>query len=121
MRTAYLCGPMTGLPYLNFDNFFVAEEMLQKAQWNVLNPARMDTDIYGYPKENGYPHHNINKKDFIWRDIRAIMTLTPAYEDALVCLPGKERTSLGATAELALAEWIGVRIITLEEALNGRA
>jgi hypothetical protein len=78
----------------------------------------MDYDLYGWPESRGEePKKNL--KDFIWRDLRAIMTLTPAFGDGIVLLPGWEE-SKGARAEKALGEWMGLQILTLEEALSDR-
>jgi hypothetical protein len=106
---------MTGKLEMNFPNFFEAEEHLQKKGWKVLNPARMDYELYGWPGSDAYEY--TEKKDFIWRDLRAVMTLSPAFGDAIVLLPGWE-DSIGANTERSLGEWIGLRILTLEEALN---
>lgn len=35
----YVCGPMSGLPELNFGAFFEAEKKLRDAGYEVLNPA----------------------------------------------------------------------------------
>jgi hypothetical protein len=108
---------MTGKLNMNFPNFFEAEEQLTKAGWKVLNPARMDYELYGWPESRGYEEPKVELKDFVWRDLRAIMTLTQAFGDAIIMLPGWD-DSKGARCEKALGEWLGLRILTLEEALS---
>lgn len=39
VRVLYVCGPMTGLPGLNFDAFFEADKQLRDRGYEVLNPA----------------------------------------------------------------------------------
>lgn len=39
VRTLYVCGPMTGLPGLNFRAFFEADKRLRDRGFEILNPA----------------------------------------------------------------------------------
>lgn len=51
MKTLYICGPMTGLPGLNFDAFFEADKLLQDAGYETLNPADRAGRTVGMPWE----------------------------------------------------------------------
>lgn len=44
MTTLYVAGPMRGIPEFNFPAFFEAEDRPLKAGYDVINPARKDTD-----------------------------------------------------------------------------
>lgn len=44
MTTLYIAGPMTGYPDFNRPAFFMAEEDLRTAGFEVLNPARHEQD-----------------------------------------------------------------------------
>lgn len=38
-KSIYIAGPMSGYPEFNFPAFFAAEAMLNRAGWEVFNPA----------------------------------------------------------------------------------
>lgn len=48
-RVLYVCGPMTGLPELNFPAFFEAAAQLEDAGYEVLNPADRAGRTLGMP------------------------------------------------------------------------
>lgn len=138
-RACYIAGPMRGRPGFNFPAFFAAEFELTKVGWQVFNPARMDVQTDAWPNVESYtltlPEHRrgltqlikpldgakFDPEDFrkyARRDCRVLIDYLRAEEgDALVILPGHEE-SIGATAEKAVARWVALPIITLEDALN---
>lgn len=119
---------MRNKPAFNFPAFFEAERALREMGWVPLNPARMDVANH---QANGYLGMSIeeqlthasnpeNARDYARRDLEVITSLRREDGDALVLLPDWEE-SIGARAEKAVAEWVGLRVLTLEEALNGAA
>jgi hypothetical protein len=101
MRTLYLSGPMTGLPDLNFPAFDACAEKWRARGWRVISPAEEDIRLGG-PEE--HPNDLI-----IRRDVELIMGLH-ADRDIVVTLPGWF-SSLGARAEVALAQWRGLAVV----------
>ncbi|MCP4756388.1 MAG: DUF4406 domain-containing protein [Proteobacteria bacterium] len=86
----YISGPMTGLPEFNQPAFFKAEDLLVSAGHTPLNPARS-------PKGLEYRHY----MDIAFAMVRSA--------EAVFCLPGWEN-SKGATAEIAYAESLGLKV-----------
>ena len=106
-KSIYVAGPMRGYPRFNVDAFDAAARKLQNAGWRVFNPAQMD-------RENGVDHDNPTitdegKRECIRRDLLAIID----HCDAIALMPGWEK-SKGVKAELALAEFLDLKVIKLE-------
>jgi hypothetical protein len=108
--TLYICGPMRGYPRLNFAAFDKAAELGIASGFNVINPAELD-------RADGIDPNNPNLElatkccdKIIRRDITAIMSLNPSNGDGLAVLRGWS-SSVGATAEVALARWRGLRVV----------
>lgn len=103
MKKAYLSGPMRGLPDNNFPLFNAAAAVLRNRGWDVHNPAEHDN-----PGETS--------RDYARRDLNIIIDWL-GDDDVVIVLPYWEE-SLGATAEVSTAEWLGLKIMTIEEALG---
>jgi len=98
-RRIYVCGPMRGYPRFNFDKFAEVTEILRDMGHEVINPAEYDL-AQGFDPDSPLPD-DYNMAETIKRDIDWILNC----ED-LVILPDWE-FSVGATAERALAIWLG--------------
>lgn len=94
----YLSGPMTGLPEYNFPAFMRAATDLRVQGHDVFNPAESFEGRVDLPLD-----------DYIRADLAAIIALPPG--GAVVVLDGW-RSSRGAKAEVALAEWRGLAVWT---------
>ncbi len=125
MPSCYLAGPMRHKPRYNFPAFFRADEALTKLGWTVYNPAQMDVDAGAVTREGKLrkklSHGKVNlpeaSRGFALRDIGVLIgKLRAENGDAIVLLPGWRR-STGAKAERAIAKWVGLRILRIEEAL----
>ena len=115
----YIAGPMRGLPHFNFDQFDSAKQRLNHRGYAVVSPADLD-------RQCGFDPSRL-PEDFDWcttpddfdfagcveRDIDAIKTC-----DAIYMLDGWEH-SVGAKAELALAQWLGLEILYQTEPEKG--
>lgn len=112
---AYISGPMTGKPFDNFHAFFNAEEDLEHVGYGVVNPARMDFEQWGWPGREGYVGLDIDRRTLLWKDFQSIFKMNDW--DIIVLLPGWE-DSTGAVAEKALADALGMKTMTLEEAMQ---
>jgi hypothetical protein len=97
---AYISGPMTGLPDLNFPAFSAAAQALRGKGMRVVNPAEIN------------PGSTMPWEQCMRADIRALCDC-----DMLVLLPGWER-SKGAHLELEIAHRLGMEIKLLADALN---
>lgn len=119
MKTCYLSGPMRGYKEFNFPAFDAAEVEMRAQGWEVISPAQMDraAEAIG-PDEKEWEFGSEQMDAAIDRDFAALRALDPET-DAIVMLPGWER-SVGATAELAIARWRGLRIIFAPGAGPGR-
>jgi len=101
---------MRGVEKDNYPAFRKAASFLRQIGWKVFSPAELD-DIFSGPKQP--------IKRYIRRDTHVIINeLDPENGDAVIVLDGWKQ-SVGANAEVSLARWCGLRILTIEEALDG--
>lgn len=107
----YIAGPMRGIQYYNFPAFDEAEKHLQSQCCVVISPAQLDRKA-GFDPETLGP-------DFDWSDLMPDFELRHAIDrdiaaikdcDTIYMLDGW-RDSVGARAEKALAEWLGMHIV----------
>lgn len=96
-KRAYISGPMTGLPDLNFPAFNEAEGMLRTFGYRPVNPAKIN------------PDPNADWFQCMRADIKALCDC-----DMIVLLPGWEK-SVGAHLELHVAHRINLEVVTLEQ------
>ena len=113
---------MRGIPYFNFPAFFKAEEKLKAKGHKVFNPARRDVQKYG--KEIAAPSGTVkeaaSRVGFSLREaLAADCNWICLNADAIALLPGYKK-SLGATAELALAKALGLKVIKLKSGYKGK-
>jgi hypothetical protein len=95
---AYISGPMTGMPDLNFPAFHKAAASLRASGYRVVNPAELDAlDT----QEMTWP-------EYMRRDIRALMDCTH-----IAMLPGWEN-SKGAKLEKHIADALGMRVMYVD-------
>lgn len=95
MKRAYIAGPMTGLPDLNFPAFHRAAAHFRAQGVDVVNPAEINAD----------PTAGWN--ECMRNDIRELVTC-----DSIVLLPGWER-SKGASLEHYIARQLELRVVYL--------
>lgn len=105
----YLAGPMTGFPNYNFPAFFDAEEKLKEQGYEVINPARLDSDA-GY--DPTHPDFVMDEAFLVGAAKRDLMGVIDT--DAIALLPEWEG-SKGAKAELAVARWLGKKVYLYPE------
>jgi hypothetical protein len=113
----YLAGPMRGYPDFNFPAFFKAAKELRDQGHEVFNPAERDVKAHGEKVAFGNPTGDLAKIDpSIGFSLRHALAADAAYicleAEAIALLPGWEK-SKGATAERALSEALGHKIIEL--------
>jgi len=111
--TFYIAGPMRGLPYLNFPAFDEARDRGIRAGFNIASPADLDRQAGLTPDIDGTtaPLSAEENKAIVQRDVQAIMALEPTRGDGLAVLTGWQH-STGAKAEVALAKWLGLKIVS---------
>lgn len=105
-KTAYLAGPMRGLPYYNFPAFDAARDALQAKGWDVTSPADLDRahgfDAMRLPPDTDWSRipKGFDLPACVRRDVDALTRC-----DALVFLPGDWTKSTGGKGEFAVALW----------------
>jgi hypothetical protein len=105
---------MRGYKHYNFPAFDTARDRLIAKGYDVISPADLD-------REAGH-HFNDVPDDYDWTTIPETFSLKAAVKrdidailrsDGICMLPGWEQ-SCGALAELAVAQWLGLKVMTLE-------
>ncbi len=81
MKKLYVCGPMSGLPFLNFPAFEAETARLRALGYEVVNPAEVN------------PDHDTPWTECMFSDLRELCGC-----DGIVMLPGWE-ASPGAQIE----------------------
>lgn len=102
--TVYLSGPMSGLPDLNYPTFNSAAHALRKIGYEVINPAEFKTDTTNMTEAQAW-------RAYMQVDIKALV-----HCDAIVMLPAWTE-SRGATLERSIAQGLGMRVMTLTDAI----
>lgn len=110
----YIAGPMRGLPDWNFPAFDAAETRWRAAGHQPFSPAQIDRVLqYGPADGSGNGGEGrAHLRHMIRLDIECILCA-----DAVALLPGWER-SRGAAVELALAQFLGLKVydaVTMNE------
>lgn len=110
--TVYIAGPMRRIKRFNFPAFDAARDTLEVLGFAVISPADLD-------RANGFDETAF-PDDYDWVDLGSIgFSLHSAIDrdvaalkkcNAIYMLNGWE-TSKGATAEKALAEWMGLCVM----------
>lgn len=95
MKKVFISGPMTGLPNYNREAFDEAEEMLLKAGFTVVNPAKFGID-------------GMTDADIARIDLNALLSCNYIYQ-----LEGWTY-SKGASAEWSIALWAGIKTVNKE-------
>lgn len=93
----YIAGPMTGLPEFNYPAFFIAAELLQRAWYETLNPARHEPD----PAKT-------------WADYMRLGLTDVCAADGIAVLDGWIN-SKGARWEVQTAQRLGIPIKTVAQ------
>jgi hypothetical protein len=108
-RRCYICGPMRGRPLLNFPAFDEARDLAKSWDWDPISPADMD-------RENNIKEDYQNTfkpeetREFVKRDIAALLTLRAENNDAIALLP-EWWLSTGGLAEFFVARWLGLKVV----------
>ena len=122
---AYLAGPMRSKPEFNYPAFFAAARALRDAGWSVFNPAAQDiitddqpANFLAMSKKDQEAHAGrpSTARRYARRDLDGILALRAEEGDVIVVLPDWE-DSLGARAEVAVAQWVGLQVLPLAQAL----
>lgn len=113
----YLAGPMRGIKYFNFPAFNNYAVSLRKMGHEVFSPAEKDNEFHktdiSAGNESGdlalaSEQHGFDLREALLRDCSYLCL----HAECIALLPGWEK-SLGAKAERALAEALGLDIIYL--------
>ena len=122
VKSCYIAGPMRGIPEYNYPAFMAAAELLRGLGWMAYNPAEMDIakDFEDYASrslDEQKLHDSAQAaRRFAQRDLNVIIEKLQAERgDTLFMLPGWEN-STGAQAEVAVARWVMIPVIPIEEA-----
>lgn len=115
--TFYVAGPMRGRKDLNFATFDKARDRGKALGYNIISPADLDRE-HGIdpaidPTVAEHETEDMTHKELlaiIRRDLDVILSLKPERGDGIAVLNGW-RDSTGATAEVALARWLGLKVV----------
>jgi hypothetical protein len=115
----YVAGPMRGIPFFNFPAFHKAAWRLRAEGHMVFNPAERDIQATGVDISKGNStgdndkaeaDHGFNLREALCDDL----TFICLQADAIALLPGWQ-SSKGATAEVATAIALGLKLYTISE------
>lgn len=110
--TVYLSGPMRDHFEFNFPLFFDVEHKLGllRPTWNIINPARLDTEVGFDPTGLAGTIQELEAHDFNLREVLADdLNMIVAWCQGIVLLP-EWRNSRGAVAEYAAARAIDIDV-----------
>lgn len=112
-KKMYLSGPMRGKDLDNWPAFDAAAKILRDRGIIVISPADMERALGRSPGcLDGASREEIVAT--VDRDMQAVRSLNPEYGDAVVVLPGWQR-SVGARAEVAYAMFLNIPIFRLSQ------
>jgi hypothetical protein len=100
MKRAYISGPMTGLPEMNFPAFNEAAAALRSRGWEVVNPVEIN------------PDPTADWLTCIVADLEAMRGCT-----AIALLPGHDK-SAGAEMEKIAASKLGMAFYSIKDLLS---
>lgn len=103
MKKAYVSGPMTGMPDLNFPAFNEASAALRALGWEVVNPVDVN------------PDPGTDWLTCIVADLEAMRGCT-----AIALLPGHENSD-GAAMEKIAARRLGMKFYNIADLLQSEA
>ena len=116
--TFYIAGPMRGITEFNFPAFDKARDLGHNLGYGIISPADLDRGV-GFDKDSEVTEEDTHA--FVERDVNALLSLSPEMGDGIALLPGWDM-STGALAELFIARWLGLRVVsalTFEEFTDG--
>lgn len=105
----YLAGPMRGYDWFNFPAFDAAAAKLRAKGHEVMSPAEHDREC-GFDETLNTLDGFDMRAGIMW-DLQAV-----ADSECVWVLPGWE-TSSGCAVELALANFLGIPIVYLDDPL----
>lgn len=108
--TFYVSGPMRGIPDFNFPAFDAARDLGHRLGYIIISPADMDRAV-GIHENTDLAEAKVDVHSFVKRDVAVLLSLDPKKGDGIALLEGWER-STGAMAELFIARWLGLRIVS---------
>lgn len=108
--TFYVSGPMRGIPDFNFPAFDAARDRGLRLGYTIISPADMDRAV-GIDENTDLVEAEVDVRTFVKRDVDVLLGLDPKKGDGMALLPGWE-CSTGAVAELMVARWLGLRVVS---------
>lgn len=116
-RRVYIAGPMRGIKDFNFPAFDRARDLANVNGLVAISPADIDREN-GIHETTELPQSleeaaHVNR-EFVERDVKALLSLRAELGDAIALLPGWEK-STGAVAEFFIARWLGLNVLDAED------
>lgn len=113
-RSAYLAGPMRGLPYFNFPAFDFATAALQHLGWFIYSPAAKDRDTLDIDLCPDGTDEELTQQGFSLAGALAWDFARIMEADCVIALPGWER-STGVHWEFTVAYALGKPVFQYPE------
>lgn len=112
-KWCYIAGPMRGYEQFNFPAFDEARQIMVGLGYNVISPA--DIDRYTHPHADDPDKVDVSSDAqavFAFRDFWSLYYIrrVAGNEGAIVMLDNWPR-STGASAEMFIARWLGLRVL----------
>jgi hypothetical protein len=109
----YIAGPMRGIPQYNFPAFDAAKQNLINRGYIPISPADIDRDNGFDPATLPADHDwgsiesiGLDLREIVRRDLIALLSCDAVY------LLDDWHKSIGATAEVAVARWLGLGFLS---------
>lgn len=115
-KIAYISGPISGLKNGNYENFMLAQKILEKQDFIVINPHEISNHIYEKwakipepeNKKDLQEYENERWKEFMKNDIKYLLTCTHVF------VLDNYETSRGALLEILIAQKLGLKIYKIK-------
>lgn len=109
----YIAGPMRGIPQYNFPAFDAAKQNLLNRGYEPVSPADIDRE-HGFDPTTLPEDHDwgsiesigLDLREIVRRDLMALLSC-----DAVYLLQDWQK-SIGATAEVEVAGWLGLHLLS---------
>lgn len=113
MRRCYIAGPMRGREDFNRAEFLRVACIMKLEGWDVVTPFDLNASDGSDEEAQRTNDGPALQRMFARRDLDLVLSLNPDNGD-MICLLRGWKESAGASAEAAVAKWVGIPIMECE-------